>query len=69
MVRAVTTFLVPTIAAMAVDVPVALGAPTLPAPVLATTVAVLAQAPPAAAVASAARALCTHLSMLVVDWS
>ena len=54
---------------MAVDVPVAPGAPTLPAPVLATTVAVLAQAPPAATVASAARALCTHLSMLVVDWS
>ena len=40
MVRAVPALVVPTTAAVAVDVPVAPGAPALPALVLATTVAV-----------------------------
>ena len=51
-VRAVPALFVLTMAAMAVDVSVAPGAPALPAPVLATTVAVPA---PTAPVASSGR--------------
>ena len=48
MVRAVLALVVPTMAAVAVDVTVAPGAPVLPAPMLATTVAIPAPAAPAA---------------------
>ena len=54
MVWKVLALVVPTMAAVTVDVHVALGAPALPTPVLATTVAV--PAPEAAPVVSAGRA-------------
>ena len=57
MVRAVPALVVPTMAAVAVDMSVDPGAPALPDPMLATTVAVPALAVPAAPVASAGRAV------------
>ena len=54
-VQVVLALVVPTTTDMAVDVPVSLGAPALPAQVLATTVALPALAAPATLVASAGR--------------
>ena len=55
-VQVVPELVVPTIAAVAVDVPVALGAHALPAPVLEATVSVPAPAESVAPVASVGRA-------------